>query len=193
MGWTRVAIVAIGSLATACSSGSQAPADAAVPTDVPMDMGAVSDAFLGCSPGELLEPTFFNGDICQGPRCVCPDYAPDGGTLVYVNTVTESTSVISYQLPQPMKAGQPYVFSLNHSNSNFTGDLQLWGTDSSCGPGLEMLWTEPVTSKIFCVTMHPTADHSYILFVTHHTGKGDASSAASNTTGQTACPTATCP
>jgi hypothetical protein len=201
-----MAILTIGSFATACSSASKTPSDAAATRDSAIDLPAArSDsgkdtrrdvatdaAFQGCSPGDLLEPLFFSG-YCVYGRCICGDYNPDGGTLVPLTSGSASTGIISYQLPTPMKAGQPYVFSFTYSNSNFTGDLELWGTNAECGPGLQKLFTAPVASKVFCATVHPATDYPYLLFVENHTGKGDASSASSNMTGLTACPTATCP
>jgi hypothetical protein len=127
-------------------------------------------------------------------RCICRDYNPDGGALVPISGGTSAgTGIISYQLPQPMKAGQPYTFSFTYANSNFTGDLELWGTNAECGPGLEKLATEPLVSKVVCATVHPAADYPYLLFVENHTGKGNALTAASSMSGLTACPTATCP
>jgi hypothetical protein len=197
-----VAILTIGSLAIACSTAVKTAGDATTPDLVTDRLGSGedanaigdvgTDAFPGCSPGDLLEPVFSSGECVDG-RCICRTYNPDGGTLVQLTGFTASTGIISYQLPQPMRAGQPYTFSFTYSNYNFTGDLQLWGSNAECGPGLQMLFAEPVGSKVYCATVHPTAAYSYLLFVENHTGKGDASSAASNMTGLTACPTATCP
>ncbi len=200
-----MAILTVGLLAMACSSAGKPPvADAGTPDsapDAPADhpgsgvdaLGdASTDMFQGCSPGDLLEPLFFSG-ACVNGRCICSDYSPDGGTLVPITGISAGTGIISYQLPTPMKAGQPYTFSFTYSNYNFTGDLELWGTNAECGPGLQMLFSEPLGSKVFCATVHPTAGYPYLLFVENHTGKGDASSASSNMTGLTACPTATCP
>jgi hypothetical protein len=205
-----MAMLTLGALATACSSASKTSTDAATHSDGARDVAsdrstavrsdsgrdARSDTFLGCSPGDLLEPRYTQG-FCVYGRCICQDYSPDGGTLVPISGPSASTGIISYQLPQPMKAGQPYTFSFNYSNENFTGDLELWGADAECGAGLQKLFTgqlaSPLVSKVFCATAHPTADYAYVLFVENHTGKGDASSAASNMTGLTACPTATCP
>jgi hypothetical protein len=151
------------------------------------DAGA--DADPGCSPGTVF-PSF--GGECANGRCICRTYAPDGGTLIPLMGTNMRTDVISYLLPQPMRAGQAYTFSAGLSVSNFTGNLEIWGSNAECGPGLERLFSEPFASKVYCVQVNPTQDYDYVLIVEQFTGR-NGSTAALSRYDTRACPAGSCP
>jgi hypothetical protein len=194
-------------LAVACSANSSVTSTDAAPgisvdvlpsaTDALKVADLASDPAVDappthCNPGKSLLP-FDMSTECSGGFCICRTYQPDGGTLTQLTGWDVYTSVISRKLPEPMKAGQPYTFSIALSNRNYTGDLELWGSDSECGPGLERLYSAPFDSRTYCTEVHPSGDYPYVLFVRQFTGKGGASSAAQNYAQFYACPTGSCP
>src|SRR5258705_13338359 len=113
----RMAVVA--ALGSGCSSD---PAPSGPPsskdgggaeTNGPLDEAAVdAPPSPACSPGTRLDP-YDKSIECSGGLCICRTYAPDGGLLMPVPEVgVARTDVISFQLPEPMKAGQAYAFSV---------------------------------------------------------------------------------
>ena len=198
-GWLWVLVFCV--TAAACGGGSKGSASDAASGDAaqdhPAEMPAAeagagdagADADPGCSPGSVL-PSL--GE-CENGRCICRTYAPDGGTLIPLMGTNMRSGIVSYLLPQPMRAGQPYTFSVSLATRNFTGDLEIWGSNAECGPGLERLFTEPFANKLYCTEVHPTQDHDYILVVENFTGRGDASSAAQSLIDLRACPAGGCP
>lgn len=150
-------------------------------------------AELGCTGAWLGDD---NWDTCPeqlgvGPNCDCNGYAPPGGTLASDNAET-IFDVTSFLLPIPVTAGKPYAFSFVVANDGFSGDIELWGTSRTCGPGLERLYVAPIASKTYCVNVVASQTYSYVLLVQRLAVDGGAS--ASFAASQfMACPTDRCP
>jgi hypothetical protein len=188
----------------ACSDGDAQPAtdtfrDASVvdnesgtASDSGSEQGDADGPWLGCSPGEKLNP-FDRSVECRDGFCICRTYAPDGGTLIPLMGRNMGTSVISMRLPQPMRAGQPYSFAVMLTNSNYTGDVELWGANSECGAGLERLVSEPFASKVYCAEVVPAQDYTHVFFVRQYTGIADGSFAGQFWDNFIACPNGSCP
>ena len=105
-------------------------------------------ATLGCT-GAMLDDD--NWDTCPeavdaGPNCDCNGYGPDGGALTSSGGAV-IFDVTSFRLPIAMTAGELYAFSFAVSDNRFYGDIELWGTTGTCGPGFERLYAAPVASK----------------------------------------------
>ncbi len=100
--------------------------------------------------------------------------------------------ITSFRLPVPMTAGQTYSLSVTVANHNYYGEIEFWGTDSTCGPGLERLYVAPVEAKVYCADVVPSQSYPYVLLVQrlHWDGGGFASGSARNVL---ACPTGRCP
>ena len=202
-------------LAGACSSGTAAPAatadgaaavvdgspDGGSSPDVASDDGAAGDAEvdagppLTCSPSVWLDENTW--DSCPelagtGPRCTCYGYAPDGGTLMFQAGFHMQMDITSFVLPTPMTAGQPYSLSVTVANHGYYGDIEFWGSNGTCGPGLELLYSAPLDSKIYCADVHPSQSYTYILYVQRLSvdSGAPAGESASHTL---ACPAARCP
>lgn len=73
-------------------------------------------------------------------------------------------SVRDFALPNPMVANVPYAIS-EVVKGYGPLSLELWGTDSECGKGKELLWWAPMMSGIVCAEFIPTAAHSHVLAV----------------------------
>jgi len=179
---------------TACSSSSNT-----APNGIPdaalahlVDSAMPAQPSKNCSPGQKLNP-FDRSIDCSGGFCICYMYAPDGGALTSLQGQDQLTDVISMKLPEPMKAGQPYAFSVMMTNYMYTGDVEFWGANDECGDGLEKLYTEPFDSKTYCATVHPTHDYTYVLFVRQQTGIASGTSASQGWDDFYACPSGTCP
>ncbi len=154
--------------------------------------GAVSDvpAPTGCSPGTAV--SWEQRAVCNWLNYV----APDAGTLSFPASSSATEPMVnSVPLPVPMQAGQAYAFSVRFRRSGWEGSIELWGTDRSCGPGLERLLAEPfpppLTHTVYCTNAAPMASYSEVLIVYRYTN--DPSSAASTIDPVMACPQGTCP
>lgn len=187
--------------AAAMSDGSGSSPDAAVsdaPTEaLASDGGADADAGppLTCSPNVWLDQNTW--DSCPelggtGPRCNCYGYAPDGGSLMFQSGLHMQMDITSFLLPTPMTAGQPYSLSVTVSNNGYYGDVEFWGSNATCGSGLELLYQAPLDSKVYCADVHPSQSYTYILFVQRlNVDSGaPAGESAHNTL---ACPSSRCP
>ena len=127
--------------------------------------GGAADAPLTCSQatGTWLDPRPW--DSCDDTFCQCYGYAPDGGGLQFESAQNENMGIRSLTLPVPMTPGQPYSLSVSVGDNGFYGDIEVWGTDSVCGPGLEKLYTQPVESKVYCADLVASRPFAYLLFV----------------------------
>jgi hypothetical protein len=116
---------------------------------------------------------------------------PDAGSLSYDYSAT-IMSITSYELPVPMKAGQPYSLSVTEYDNNFGGDVEFWGATSECGPGWEKLYGAPMDSKVYCADVTPTQDYTYVLYVERLVKEDGGWSASSHASNHLACPTGRC-
>ncbi len=112
-------------------------------------------------------------------RCVCRTYAPSEGELMLDTSFDANMSIISFPLPEPMKAGELYSLSATMTSSGYTGAIEFWGTNSVCGPGLQKLYDEPVESRTYCADVTPTQDFTHVLFVKRLLNPGHGSAGAS--------------
>jgi len=154
--------------------------------------GGVSDAPapMACSPGTAI--TWEHRTVCNWFNYV----SPDAGTLSFpASSNVDDPMVNSVPLPVPMTAGQAYAFSVWFRRSGWEGTIELWGTDRSCGPGLQQLLAEPFpppsTSTLFCTDTIPTAAYTEVLIVYRYSN--DPSSGSSTIDPVMACPQGTCP
>jgi hypothetical protein len=159
-------------------SASAGTADAAAP--------------LGCT-GAWLDDD--NWDTCPellgaGPNCGCNGYAPDAGTLASDDPAS-IFDVTSFLLPLPMMAGKPYAFSFAVTDNGFYGDIELWGTNGTCGPGLERLYAAPIASKGYCINVVAAQNYPYVLLVERLAVDGGALASLSASRFM-ACPTDRC-
>jgi hypothetical protein len=149
----------------------------------------------GCSPGQQLSSPP-SAAACSGDVCVCDIYpyqSADGGTLVLAkhSVNVSDPDVESLHLPTPTTAGQPYTLSIDYVSSGYQGTVELWGTDSACGPGLEMLFSAPIAAKqLYCATLHPSAAYPELLLVYRY---NNSVPSASSELPITACPSGGCP
>jgi hypothetical protein len=181
---------------TDASESTESP-DAAAALDGPqaswLDAASTAPAPLGCTGAWLDQNTW---DSCPeldgtGPNCTCYGYAPDAGTLTYDDSVA-IFNVNSFLLPLPMTAGQPYAFSVVVSDNRFYGDIELWGTNATCGPGLERLYAAPLASQTYCVNVVPSQNYPYVIFV-QRLAVDSGAPASESATQFMACPTDHCP
>jgi hypothetical protein len=91
-----------------------------------------------------------------------------------------------------MTAGQPYSLSVTVTNHNFYGDIEIWGSNATCGPGLERLYVAPVASQIFCADVVPSQSYTYAILVQRLYWDGGAP-AGGSAYNFLACPTDRCP
>jgi len=156
------------------------------------DDGGTPDgpAATGCSPGTAV--TWDKQVVCNWLNYV----NPDAGTLSFPMTSSADTPMVnSVPLPVPMQAGQAYAFSVLFKRSGWEGAIEFWGTDRSCGPGLERLLAEPFpppsTPKVFCSQTTPAASYTEVLLVYRYSN--DPSSGSITDDPVMACPQGTCP
>jgi len=115
----------------------------------------------------------------ENGRCVCRTYAPSEGDLVLDTSTNSNMSIISFPLPEPMKAGELYSLSATMTSYAYTGAIEFWGTNSVCGPGLQKLYGEPVESRTYCADVTPTQDFTHVLLVKRLLWSGHGSAGAS--------------
>ena len=83
-----------------------------------------------------------------------------------------SLSVRQFNLMTPLEANSTYSFSL-FASSDPGITLELYGTNGTCGPAGELLFSAPMDqNKVLCAEMHPTQHYDYLLMVWR--GEGDA-------------------
>ena len=174
-------------------------------SDAALGSGGASDAAgdpppIACSPGESL--SFGNSPFatCSGDYCGCDIYAyrapsmnPDAGSLLLppsTNTLMEP-DIASIHLRTAMQAGQSYAMSNQITDQGYEGRLEIWGSDASCGNGVELLFTDVIATKAYCMTMHPSGSYQYLLVVRIYSN--NPSSARSTTTPMFVCPNGSCP
>ena len=112
-------------------------------------------------------------------RCVCRTYAPNEGELMLDTSFDANMSIISFPLPEPMKAGELYSLSATMTSRGYTGAIEFWGTNSVCGPGLQKLYGEPVESRTYCADVTPTQGFTHVLLVKRLLNPGHGTAAAS--------------
>jgi hypothetical protein len=188
--------------ATGADAGPSAGGDAAgdVGNDTASESGdaggdgaedGAADAPVTCSlaTGTWLDPRPW--DSCDSTFCQCYGYAPDGGSLQQEYGRNENMGIRSLTLPVPMTPGQPYSLSVSVADNGFYGDIEIWGTDAVCGPGLERLYIQPVQSKVYCADLVASQPYPYLLFVERlFVDSGAPASEHADTI--VACPTVRC-
>jgi hypothetical protein len=68
-------------------------------------------------------------------------------------------------LPTPMTAGQDYALSIEIGFAMAGMQIELWGTNSSCGMALQKLYEGPMVKGLICATLQPTASYPALLLV----------------------------
>jgi hypothetical protein len=96
-----------------------------------------------------------------------------------------------WALPSPMTAGADFTVSFNIENRNFTGTVELWGAREACGAGYERLFSETLTTKVYCGTFRPTQAYSHMLFLLRYTGPDGVAQLKYDQA--TVCPSGRCP
>jgi hypothetical protein len=113
------------------------------------------DAVNHCSPGTVY---YVGGDLPSflsvESNCDERDINGDG----------EDDHINSIALPDPMRPGESYAFSVLW-DTGWVG-LELWGTDEDCGDARELLASGRIEQdEIGCFTMNPTMAHPRLLLV----------------------------
>lgn len=82
--------------------------------------------------------------------------------------------VSSFTPVESLIGGQPYAMSVNIANRSPT--VEIWGSDSPCGNGLELLGTKDVAEPgTHCFELNPTQSYSEVLVVMRGTQANGAS------------------
>jgi hypothetical protein len=77
----------------------------------------------------------------------------------------ESASTWNLELPDAMRAGEPYAISALWENSGAAHDFEIWGTNTPCGPAEELLWWGPVQRRPVCADFVPTQAHGAVILL----------------------------
>jgi hypothetical protein len=165
------------------ASGGGGGAAAGTSGDGKAGVGGIGATAGGAGGVSTCTGTRLNGRLdleCpDNGRCVCRTYDPSEGELMLDTSFDANMSIISFPLPEPMKAGEPYSLSATMTSSGYTGAIEFWGTNSVCGPGLQKLYGEPVESRTYCADVTPTQDFTHVLFVKRLLNPGRGSAGAS--------------
>lgn len=132
-------------------------ADDAAPDDTAPDDDASDDdtspddvpASGHCTPGEPMNEGRAYG---SGALSNCPDYdvATVGGGVS-----PDAFGVRSIRLDTPIGPGDVLAFSADMQGAIVPFEMELWGTDESCGAGLELLASAPLTDGMRCMEARP--------------------------------------
>ncbi len=171
--------------------GNDNPGLSAGAANSSLDSGGAAQ--LGCTGAHLDDD---NWDTCPeelgaGPNCDCNGYAPNGGMLASSDSGS-TLDVTSFLLPIPMTPGASYAFSFALADNGFYGDIELWGTTHTCGPGLERLYVAPIASRTYCVNVVASQAYTYVLLAQRLSVDGGALASFSASQFM-ACPTDHCP
>lgn len=76
----------------------------------------------------------------------------------------ERAKVVASALPrEALVGGQPYVVAVEVFTNMPT--IEIWGANSKCGEGLELLASIESASGTHCFTLEPSASYSHLLTV----------------------------
>ena len=98
-----------------------------------------------------------------------------------------SARVESSPLRQTLVAGTKTAFSITHLGDPAT--IEIWGTTSSCGPGVQKLLSGDVTEGPYCFEFTPKEAFSEILYV----ARGSAPNRSTGYFNPQFCTAGTCP
>jgi hypothetical protein len=145
----------------------------------------------GISSGQMSAENATNGHCAEetiplvsaypGPLLNCQDYDPsaDGGQISQ-----DATYFRAVVLDEPVSAGDSFAFTVQMDGTT-AGTMELWATDSLCGPGLELIASAPMGQALRCLG-GTILGGPYDSFVWAWFGAGTHDEVA-------VCPNASCP